>query len=356
MDKNSIPKRGEFTPAFMATGVGSLPHKGTAEACRLIARTVPEIPFWPQLPQHSPFEGMNPQVSPGLPFLVMDETGAGVRFDAGRDPAPELERVYQAYLSGDTNSFALIPAYAGGFEAMLRELEESRPASLKFFKGQIVGPITFGLSIQDEKGKDIVHNELIYDGLIKGLLLRGRWVIERMKKICPRIIFSIDEPALSGYGSAFFSVDGATVLGRLNEAIEEFQKAGAWVGIHCCGNTDWALLFDTKADIINFDAWGYFDRLVLYSGAVKKFLARGGILDWGIVPTSEFTGRETVAGLEEKLEDAIAELARTGIREEQIRERSLLTSSCGMGLMSVADAEKAMTLLSELSARMRKKR
>jgi hypothetical protein len=36
-----------------------------------------------------------------------------------------------------------------------------------------------------------------------------------------------------------------------------------------------------------------------------------------------------------------------------LRERSLLTTSCGMGLMPVEDAEKAMGLLAELSKRMR---
>jgi hypothetical protein len=354
MEENEIQRRKEFTPAFMATGVGSLPHQDPAEACRLIARALPEIPFWPQLPRHSPLERMNIQVSPGLPFLAADESRGAVRFDAARDPAGELERVYNAYLSGNAESFALSPAYAGGFEAMARYLEENRPPSLKFFKGQIVGPITFGLSVQDEKGKDLIHNEIVYDGIIKGLLLRGRWMIQRMKKISERVILFIDEPALSGYGSAFFSVDGKTVLARLNEAVEEFQKAGAWVGIHCCGNTDWSLLFDTKADIINFDAWGYFDRLALYAEAVERFLARGGVLDWGIVPTSEFTGQETVAELEQRLEAAIAEFAGRGVSVPRLRERSLLTSSCGMGLMSVEAAEKATGLLSELSARMRK--
>ncbi len=353
MDQTKIQTREPFTPAFLATGVGSLPHKDTGEACRLIARTLPEIPFWPQLPQHSPLEGMNIQVSPGLPFLITDEKKAEVRFDAARDAAKELERVYQAYLCGETETFPLVPAYAGGFEAMVRYLEETQPSSMKYFKGQIVGPITFGLSIQDGKGKDIIHNELIFDGLIKGLLLRGRWMIQEMKKICEQVLFFIDEPALAGYGSAFFSVDGGTVLGRLNEAIEDFQAAGARVGIHCCGNTDWSLLFNTKADIINFDAWGYFERLELYADAVGKFVARGGVLDWGIVPTSEFTGRETVPGLAEKIEKAVAALKQRGISEDRLHEQALLTSSCGMGLMSVAAAEKAMGLLSEVSGRMR---
>ena len=347
-------ERKNFIPRFLATGVGSLPHASVQEACAFIARTLPRTPFWPQLPGHSVLESMNVQVSPGLPFLKVEEAKGVVRFDSTLDEARELEKVYSSYLNGDTDSYRLPSGYAGGFEGMIHTLQEKR-LPLQFFKGQMVGPITFGLAIQDSQGKDVIHNEVVFDGLVKGLLLRGRWIIQAMKAVCQDVILFIDEPGLSGYGSAFFSVDGQTISRRLNEMIEEFQAHGARVGIHCCGNTDWSLLLKTKADIINFDAWGFFDRFSLDLEAIKFFLARGGILAWGIVPTSEFTGRERIEDLMEKLEEEFSELIRKGVPAGTLRERCLLTSSCGMGLMSLEHAEKAMGLLSELSGRMRRK-
>jgi hypothetical protein len=342
-----------FLPCFLATGVGSLPHAHVAEACALITRTLPQTPFWPQLPKHRILESMNVQVSPGLPFLKVEEKKGEVFFDATRDRAQELEAVYQSYLAADEISYAIPPAYAGGLEGMVGYLEEKQGSPLRFFKGQIVGPITFGLSVQAPEGRNLIHDEVAFDGVMKGLLLRGRWIIRRMKKICEEVILFIDEPGLSGYGSAFFSVEASTITGRLNEMIEEFQAQGVRVGVHCCGNTDWSLLLRTKADIINFDAWGFFERFSLYPEALNEFLSRQGVLAWGIVPTSEFTGRETVEVLKEKLESEFRELKSRGIRPEILRERSLLTTSCGMGLMSVEDAEKAMGLLAELSKRMR---
>jgi hypothetical protein len=344
-----------FSPSFLATGVGSLPHADLQRACALIARTLPQTPFWPQLPKHSILESMNLQVSPGLPFLKVEESKGEIHFDATLDEAKELEKVYNFYLAGDVDSYRIPPGYAGGFEGMMQHLGGKKLVPLEFFKGQIVGPITFGLAVQDGNGKNVIHNEVAFDGLAKGLLLRGRWIIQRMKTVCEEVILFLDEPGLSGYGSAFFSVDGSTIARRLNEAIEEYQAQGARVGVHCCGNTDWSLLLSSKADIVNFDAWGFWERFSLYPEAVNAFLSRGGVLAWGIVPTSEFSGRETVEGLMERLEGGFRELVRKGIREETLRERCLLTSSCGMGLMSVEDAEKAMTLLAELSRRMRKK-
>ena len=345
----------EFHPCFLATGVGSLPHAVVQQACALIARTLPQIPFWPQLPKHSVLEGMNVQVSPGLPFLKVEEAKGEVFFDTHLDQARELEKVYNDYLTENVDAYRIPAAYAGGFEAMVQYLGEKQSLPLRFFKGQIVGPITFGLSIQDNNGKSVIYNEVVFDALMKGLLLRGRWVIQRMKTICEDVIFFIDEPGLSGYGSAFFSVEASTIMGRLNEMIEEFQAQGIWVGVHCCGNTDYSLLMRTKADILHFDAWGFFERFSLYPDALNDFLSRDGILSWGIVPTSEFTGKETVEVLEEKLEKEFRELSGKGISEEVLRERCLLAPSCGMGLMSVEDSEKAMSLLAGLSQRMREK-
>jgi hypothetical protein len=348
-------KKKEFNPCFLATGVGTLPHGSVEEACSLITRTLPQTPFWPQLPQYSVLEGMIAQVSPGLPFLKVEEATGEILFDASRDEALELEKFYRRYLEGDIDSYALPSPFARGFEGMVHRLAKAGNSPLKFFKGQIVGPITFGLAVQDKTGKSVIYNEVVFDALIKGLLLRGRWIIQRMKKICEDIIFFIDEPSLSGYGSAFFGVDASTITGRLNEVIEDFQAQGVWVGVHCCGNTDWSLLLRTKVDIINFDAWGCFERFSLYPDALNDFLARQGVLAWGIVPALGFTGEETVEVLEEKLEREFLELNGKGFSEELLRKKCLLTPSCGMGLLPVEDSEKILDLLSGLSWRMQEK-
>ena len=47
----------------LSTGVGSLPFKDPGQALELISRSVPEIPFWPQLPKRDKREGMVAQYS-----------------------------------------------------------------------------------------------------------------------------------------------------------------------------------------------------------------------------------------------------------------------------------------------------
>ena len=80
----------------------------------------------------------------------------------------------------------------------------------------------------------------------------------------------------------------------MTQTLEETRQAAAGpvtLGIHCCGNTDWSLLLNAPIDILSFDSYGYFESLRLYDRALAQYLARGGWLAWGLVPT----GRKTLS-------------------------------------------------------------
>ena len=40
---------------------------------------------------------------------------------------------------------------------------------------------------------------------------------------------------------------------------------------------------ESGADLVNFDAYAYFDRFILYGPQIRDFLAAGRLLAWGIV-------------------------------------------------------------------------
>ena len=244
---------------------------------------------------------------------------------------------------------------ASGFWAFVSSFKQYARDQELCVKGQVTGPFSFGLTVTDEFNRPIIYHQAYYEAVVTALSLHAAWQAARLKELHPHVLMLIDEPYLASYGSALVSVDRDLVVRSINEVINRIHEAGALAGLHCCGNTDWSLLLGTKADIINFDAWGYFERFALYPEAVEDFLSRGGVLAWGIVPTLEFTGEETVEDLIVKLENGIRKLASKKVSEEFLRQRSLLTSSCGMGLMTVENSKKAMELLAELSKRMREK-
>jgi hypothetical protein len=140
----------------------------------------------------------------------------------------------------------------------------------------------------------------------------------------------------------------------LNEIIDTIHELGGIAGIHCCGNADWPMIFNSKVDIVNFDAFGYMEKVMLYPDDIRKFFSRGGALAWGVVPTGAFTGTETADLLIAKLEAGMKRLETNGVPRETILRQSLITPSCGMGSLTPDKAEAILKLLREVSDRMQR--
>ncbi len=338
----------------IATGIGSLPITDPDKAVGLSLEYLPEAPIWPQLPQRDFREHMDVQYSESLPGIVLDEAKKKVFFNTSKDLTPDLEKFFERYLEKDYDFFKITEAYAPGFYALLRSLQKGLPGRSRFLKGHITGPLTAGLSFKDHTGKDIVHDEVIYDAVVKGLAMKAAWQIQELKQFNKPIIIFIDEPSMESLGSAFSAVSSDVVAEKLNEIIDTIHEMGSIAGIHCCGNADWPLLFNTRIDIVNFDAFGYLDRILLYPADIAKFLDRGGALAWGIVPTGAYSGKETAELLFARMEDGIQRLKKEGIVRSTILRQSLITPSCGMGSLTQEASMNVLKLVREVSDRMQK--
>jgi methionine synthase II (cobalamin-independent) len=338
----------------MATGIGSLPLLDPDAAAALSLRHLPEAPIWPQLPKLGFREHMGGQYSEGLPGLVVDEARERFWFDTTRDLTPELERFFQHYIDQDLAHFAISERYAAGLYAFLRALGGKAPAGVRFLKGHVTGPLTAGLSYKDAAGRDIVHNELLFDAVVKNLALKAAWQVQLLGACGRPVIVFIDEPAMETLGSAFSACAPELVAEKLEEIIAAIHERGGIAGIHCCGNADWPLIFGTHVDIVNFDAFGYLDRVLLYPGEIRAFVERGGALAWGIVPTSGAAGSESADAMIARLESGVARLVDAGIPRATLLRQSLITPSCGLGSLTPAEAEAVLRLTLEISVRMRR--
>jgi methionine synthase II (cobalamin-independent) len=315
---------------FLTTGIGSLPYSDAGKSVQEICNVF-DIPFWPQLPKKSFKENMYVQFAEGLPELVIDEDKRRIFVDTSKDLSEGLGRIYEAYLSEDYASFGISEGFAEGFYAFLDRAGGFTPYCVK---GQITGPVSFGLSVVDEKGRSIIYNDTLKEGVIKLLEIKAAFQIEKLKKISDNMIIFIDEPYLTSFGSSFVNIGREEVILMLNSVIDKIHSSGALSAIHCCGNTDWSLLTDTEADIINFDAYSYAEGLSLYPGKIAAFLKRGGYLAWGIVPTSEDARKETEKTMFSRLSSEIIKLEQKGVPRSLLLAHSLVTPSCGMGTLS----------------------
>ena len=331
----------KFDASLAATSVGSFPHATAGPACDIILNCFPEVPVWPQLPAISCLEQMEIQYSEGLPCIVVDTVKERMYFDTEGDSTEALEQFYQNVLTENLNYFAISPEYAHGLAEMENRLNQTDRSSMKYFKMQVTGPITVGLGIVDENKRAIYYNEMFRDVVVKNTAMKARWQLQKFRPLFEKRICFIDEPILSAFGSStYVSVHREDVVAYLGEVVEAIRTEGGLPGIHCCGNTDWTIPIDAGVDIINFDAYDYGVTIPLYGEQMKTFLERGGILAWGIVPTSEKIEDETTESLVAKFESMVDMLIAKNIDRDNILQNALITASCGTGSVPVERAEK----------------
>ncbi|HDH87700.1 MAG: hypothetical protein JRF08_02815 [Deltaproteobacteria bacterium] len=342
-----------FAFNFMATGVGSVPFLDVDTTCQHILKTFPDIPFWPQFVKRSPFEDMTIQASQRFPRIEMDLKKKSLYINTAGTQDNELISFYEHFMAEDTDYFAVSPEYAAGLYKLLELIEKDPKSYGPFIKGQIVGPITFAGGLIDAKGKSALYNNEIMDTIVKGLAIKALWIVNKMSLSDKQVIIFIDEPYLSGFGSAFTPIQREEVIRLLQEVIEYLRsRSDVLVGIHCCGNTDWSMIIETGVDIVNFDAFDYMDYFLLYKEEILKFLENGGTVAWGVVPTTSFTGEETLDGLKMQLEKGLTKFYEWGIDRNTAAERSIITPACGVGTIDPDKAERILELLSGLSSMM----
>jgi hypothetical protein len=337
---------------FKATGIGSVPHLDTRKTCKGILNLLPDIPFWPQLVNRSPKEDVNIQFSEGLPLLRINEERRSLILSSA-DKESELVTFYDHFLSDDIDYFAISSEYAEGLYEQLEQVNQLPDGTGEYIKGHSVGPLTFSASVTEEDGKSALFNPAALEAFTKGLAIKALWQVRKLGDTGKKAIIFLDEPYLSGFGSAFSPIQRQEVVDNLKEIITYIhERSEALVGIHCCGNTDWSMILEASPDIVNFDAFAYMEYFLLYPDDISRFICdNNGIIAWGIVPTSDLTETENVDNLFSKLQTGLNRLHGWGIDPELVAGNSILTPACGMGTLDPASSDRILALLAALSGR-----
>ncbi len=338
-------------PPLAPTGIGSVPFTDLESCVALILRNLGEMPFWPQMVRLGYQEDMVPQGAGGLPALKIKNDLRAVTVDPDVSREKALTRFYESVWSGDLSPFALKPEEARGFFYLCQSVERG-DTKAKFLKGQVVGPVTFAGMIKDETGKPILYDRELTQASCQGLALKAAWQAKQFRNLGRHPVIFFDEPLLTGFGSAFLTISRDEVVTILTETLETARQFGPLsLGVHCCGNTDWTLFLETPFDILSFDSYGYFDSLLIYGQALRRFLHRGGWLAWGLIPTRDELQTETAESLWQRFQGQVQQLGALGLKPAQVLSQALLTPACGLGYTSPEAATRTLEMLADFSAR-----
>ena len=348
-----------YLPRCAKTLIGSLPHTDPERAVELVLNHLDEIPIFPELPRRGLLEEMIGSHTQGLPGLVIDRRRNRLYVDTSRDLSQQLatfyERVMEADDTGALDGFAVDSEHLSALEPAASAIERAvakREGPFPLVKVHIPGPITFQLGLEDHEGRQLYYDETFADVLLRQIEMQARWLVRRFRPYGEKVLIFLDEAALAAFGSSgYIGVLREDVVDRLRRTVQGIRKEpDTIVGIHVCGGTDWPMVIEAGFDMLNFDAFSYSSAFLAYARQIQKFLQKGGLVAWGMVPSSHHIDDTVADELYARIVEMVDEVAAAGdLGREEILARSVLTPSCGLGTLTERRAERALELLDDLA-------
>lgn len=331
---------------LLTTAMAVLPHQDVKRAMELALSL--HIPFWPQLPLYSYYEDMYVQASENFPGIVLDVENRRLGFSMEKFQS-ELDYTMSRW--DEPDHFDISQAYSVVYHRFL-ELDLSERPSIR---GQIEGPVSFGFNVRDEQNKPILFNDTVRSFLIEFMAKKVNVQLRKLKAKNPNAFMFVDEPGLQFVFSGMSGYDNILAHQDLQLFFSLIERPR---GIHLCGKPDWDFLLSLDLDVLSLDVYSNGDVFVNYWPAIKRFLDRGGIIVWGVVPTNYEPFRmENLKSLITKLESMWEFLDRKGVDRSLLLSRGLISPAtcCLVNQDKIKTVENAFELTKRLSLELRSK-
>jgi hypothetical protein len=353
-----------FEARCSTTAMGIMPHRDVDRALELALSL--DVPFWPQLPKVSLYEDMYVQASQNFPGIAIDFEKERLSFDTARFEQ-ELDEYFVKMDIADT--FALTSEYSRVFHKFLsKELQ-----GYKAIRGQVTGPVSFGLKVLDEDLKPLIYNEEARTILFDFIQRKVNIQYQELRKKNSNAIVWVDEPGLGYVFSGFSGYNEQHAREDYHKFVEGLEGPE---GLHLCAEVNLPYLLGLGVEILSFDAYQIGFMPKEYAGNVAEFIKNGGVISWGIIPTESTAlaaqTPETLATILSNYWEVISE--NTGLSLNQIAKQALVAparcclsdlgqvntvgktvSECQVSSIEEGLVEKAFTFLPELSQILRDK-
>ncbi|MFH1487389.1 MAG: hypothetical protein ABII06_00645 [Pseudomonadota bacterium] len=331
---------------LLTTAMAVMPHRDVDRALSMALSL--DIPFWPQLPLYSYHEDMYVQASEHFPGILLDMENRTLRFSMDKF-LEEFEETMAHF--DEPDYFDISAAYSAVYGRFLDLDLSDRPA----IRGQLEGPISFGFNVVDQDDRPILFNDTVRPFMLEFMAKRVNTQLGRLKERNPHAFMYVDEPGLQFLFSAMAGYGDQAAKGDMEQFFSMIERPR---GVHLCGNPDWDFLLGQDLDILSLDIYTNGEVFGSYGKSIQRFLDRGSVLVWGIVPTNvEPFEKEGMASLEKMLEGIWADLQKKGIDRDFLLSRSLLSPAtcCLVNPDGEKTVEKAFAMIKTLSERLREK-
>ena len=329
---------------LLTTAMAVMPHADVSRALEIALSL--DVPFWPQLPNFSYYEDMYVQAAEHFPGIILDVSERTLRFSMDRF-AEEFEETLARL--DDPDYFDISETYSAVYHRFLSLDLADRPA----IRGQLEGPISFGFNILDQDERPILFDDTVRPFMLEFMAKRLNVQLSRLKRRNPNAFMFVDEPGLQFLFSALAGYGDIKAKGDLDQFFAQVDRPR---GIHLCGNPDWDFLLNLDLDVLSMDIYTNAEIFSSYGASIKRYIEKGGVIVWGIVPTGmETFSQEDQPSLIGRLEAVWDALSKKGVDRDRLIARSMLSPAtcCLVNPDKEKTVERAFASVNRMSQELR---
>ncbi len=314
-----------------AFGVGSLPHRDPAAAAAFAIGEF-DIATIPTLPARSSAEAMVAQAIAGLPGLsLLPDGSVTVEPSSVATDTPIATDVSQEAFVGMRAFLDLAP----------KVRLDGAPV-----KWQFVGPVTLGVALHRGGLPSVAAFDLAVRAIRSHLTALSAAIADVLPS-SPQLVL-LDEPRLDRLMAPDFPIPPDEAIDLMSSAMAALAST-ATVGVHCCKRSDLASMLASGPAVISVPVSA---DLVDWAGYISRFVADGGVIAWGAVPTDGPVGGSADRHWR-ALSDLWCSLVQRGCDPVTLRTQSLITPSCGLSAHSVSVARRLARQTNDVAKRVR---
>ena len=159
---------------LLTTAMAVMPHTDVDRALETALSL--DVPFWPQLPHYNYYEDMYVQAAEHFPGIVLDVENRHLGFSLDKFMI-ELEETLARM--EEPEYFDISEKYSVVYHRFLKLDLADRPA----IRGQLEGPISFGLNVQDENNRPLIFDDTVRPFMIDFMARAGEHPVDPSEKI-----------------------------------------------------------------------------------------------------------------------------------------------------------------------------
>lgn len=334
--------------------LGTLPYEKLDLATRMQAKLFEQMPYLAIYPLIDEEDCIIRRTFAGIPGVKIKGKKVVLKVSSNsyKENLTKLDKAYNNPNLDTLAPFAIESHFMEKFVQLAKKFK-SHYACIN-----LLGPFTISQMLLNAAEEQTLADKSFRKLFIQSVCVKALWAIETLKVSCPHTtpLVILEEPMLAQLGNLKREneeINAELVSNLIAKVVEKLKEHGAVVGVQCLEKCNWQVAINANADMISFDAYNNPNNLNIIPEDIINFIAKGGKINWGIVPVaSETVVKSLNIDLVSKRFFATLEgLILAGVPEKYVYNSALVSVQGDLAHLPVIFAEKAVILATQLSKR-----